>query len=247
LAAWLLPFLAAIVGGAIYYLVFPQSFDPTLEAARKAIASIPALVAASSWTLMLVIMLNVLIVGLVLYGVISIGEEFGWRGYLLPKLVEHFTGAERAYASAEDPVPAGLYAAGARKASLLIGVIWGVWHWPGIFLSMKADPEIPLLYPLVFLVGICSLSVLLSWVTLRSGSVWPASLGHGMYNASLGLSWNVLNGLPNPLRGQQPSGLIGVLGYLALARVLYFNRKAFAGEKAADPERERAVAGAIGV
>ncbi|MER3459512.1 MAG: CPBP family intramembrane metalloprotease domain-containing protein, partial [Chloroflexota bacterium] len=36
------------------------------------------------------------------------GEEFGWRAYLQPKLL---------------PL-------GGRKAMLLMGLIWGVWHWP---------------------------------------------------------------------------------------------------------------------
>jgi membrane protease YdiL (CAAX protease family) len=127
LAAWLLPLLAVIVGGAIYYLVFPQSFDPKSEGAREAVASIPALAAASSWTHMLVIMLNVLIIGLVLNGVISSGEELGWRGYLLPKLMEHFGGRT----GASGLVPAhirGHNAAGGGKAALLVGVIWGMWH-----------------------------------------------------------------------------------------------------------------------
>ena len=63
LAAWLLPLLAVIVGGAIYYLVFPQSFDPNAGPAREAFASIPSLAAASSWTIMLVSTLSTLIVG----------------------------------------------------------------------------------------------------------------------------------------------------------------------------------------
>jgi hypothetical protein len=44
---------------------------------------------------------------------------------------------------------------------------------------------------------------------------------------------SMLKGTPNMLLGPFPMGLIGGLGFLALALVLYFNRKAFAGEKAA--------------
>jgi membrane protease YdiL (CAAX protease family) len=227
LAAWGLPLLAVTVGGVIYYLLFPQSFDPNLSAARKEVASIPFLAAASPWSLMLVITLNVMIAGGIIYLLFSIGEEFGWRGYLLPKLIEHFNGTERASASAEDPA----YAAGVRKATLLIGVIWGLWHWPGHLIAMKLDPETPILLPLVTLVSICSLSVFLSWVTLRSGSVWPAAIGHGMFNAAILLPMNLLKGPANLLLGPQSSGLIGGMGYLALALVLFFSRRAFAGEK----------------
>lgn len=232
LAAWLLPLLAVSVGGTIYYLVFPQFFDPNLSAARNMVTDSSPLSAASSWTLLLVSTLSVLIVGLVYYGLISFGEEFGWRAYLLPKLMEHFTGSEPASGSGKNPVPAGLYTAGARKASLLVGLIWGVWHWPGLFLfTMKVDPTMPLVYPLVYLVTSCSVSVLLAWVTLRSGSVWPAAIGHGMLNASTGLSFNMLNGTPNYLLGPQASTLIGGLGYLALALVLLFHHRAFVAGK----------------
>lgn len=232
LAAWLLPLLAASVGGAIYFLVFPQSFDSNAGAARQTVASLlPSLTAASFWTVMLVITVLTLITGLVINGLASIGEEFGWRAYLLQKLMAHFTGAEPASGSAEVPVPAGLYAAGARKASLLIGVIWGVWHWPLLFFSLKYDPEMPIVLPLVYVLSTCLLSVLLCWVTLRSGSVWPASIGHGTINATASLARNLLNGPPNYLLGPGPSGLIGGLGYLALALVLLFHRRAFVGEK----------------
>jgi len=241
LAAWLLPLLAVIVGGAVYYLAFPQFFDPNLTSAREAVASTPSLAAASPWTLMLIITLSAIITGPVLLLLQSIGEEFGWRGYLLPRLVERFTGAEPASGSARDAVPAGLYAAAARKAALLVGVIWGLWHWPGIFLEMKAFPGTPIIVALVDLVAKCSVGVLLAWVTLRSGSAWPAAIGHGVVNATFGLSLYMLNGPMNRLLGPLPSGLIGVLGYLALALVLLFSRRALVGKQEARSEGVPAV------
>ena len=39
----------------------------------------------------------------------SMGEEFGWRGYLLPRLIKRF---------------------GVLKAALLLGIVWEVWHLP---------------------------------------------------------------------------------------------------------------------
>ena len=239
LAAWLLPLLAVIVGGQIFFLVFPQTFDSNLSEVRKTFASIPFL-AINPWVGMLVTTLENMLFGLVL-GVFYFGEEFGWRAYLLPKLMERFTGAESGSAPAEDPAQARRQAAGARKAALLVGLIWGIWHWPGQFLSMKIDPTIPLLTPLVFLVSTCALSVLLCWVTLRSGSVWPASIGHGTINSISGLGRSLMKGPAMPLLGPGTIGLIGGLGFLALALVLLFNRRAFTGEKvraASDMARE---------
>jgi membrane protease YdiL (CAAX protease family) len=91
-------------------------------------------------------------------------------------------------------------------------------------------------------VSVCALSVLLCWVTLRSGSVWPASIGHGFVNGTSALPGLLLKGPANPLLGPGLPGLVGMLGYLALALVLLFSRKAFAGEKEARSERVPAVA-----
>jgi membrane protease YdiL (CAAX protease family) len=229
LALWLLPFLAVIVGAAIFYLVFPQSFDPSLVQVRALFANSPS-AAADPWLILLSITLSIMVVSAAINTVVSIGEEFGWRAYLLPKLMERFAGAERASASAQHPAPAGgLNSAGARKAAVLVGVIHGVWHWPLIVLTASLVPGVTFLTLLTYLVFVCALSILLSWGTLRSGSVWPAALGHGTVNATSALPGFLLKGASLPLLGPDPTGLIGGIGFIILALVLFFNRMAFAG------------------
>jgi membrane protease YdiL (CAAX protease family) len=235
LAAVLMPFLAAVVGGTIFYLVLPGSFDPGLGEVRKLYAAYSVASETNPWMALLFITLQASIRWLLQNGLLSIGEEFGWRAYLLPKLMKRFTGGE--------PAPDGnLYAAGARKASLLIGLIWGVWHWPLYLMTLSLTPDFPLLYLLVYPVSTCCMSVLLCWVTLRSGSVWPASIGHGFINGTSALPEMPLKGPANLLLGPGPGGLIGMLGYLALALVLLFHRRAFAPEKEARTEGMQAVA-----
>ncbi len=243
LAAWLLPALAVAVGAVTYYLLFPHSFDSSLSAVRGLFASVPSLAAADSWALLLIVVLQILIITVPINGLLSIGEEFGWRAYLLPKLMERFVG--RVDASAEGPAHAnGIYASAARKAALLIGVIWGVWHWPLFLLSLKVDPTMPILFLPVYVLGTCAMSILLCWVTLRSGSVWPASIGHGAINAFSGMAQYTLKGPANLVLGPTTGGLIGSLGFFILALVLLFNRGAFAAGEGARSEREPAVMGA---
>jgi membrane protease YdiL (CAAX protease family) len=249
LAACLLPLLAVCVGGGVFFLLFPQSFDPTLSEARKTLVSSPFL-ATHPWVGLLITAVKNMIIGLVL-GMFYFGEEFGWRAYLLPKLMERFNGAEPGSAPVVDPAQAIHYAARARaaslKAALLVGVIWGVWHWPSQLLSMKLDPTISPLLPLVFLVSTCSLSILLCWITLRSGSIWPASFGHGVINQISVLPVSLMKGPAMLLLGPGTAGLIGGLGYLALALALLLSRRAFAstaygGEKAVGLEMGQAAA-----
>jgi uncharacterized protein len=236
LAASLLPLLAVIVGGGIFFLLFPQSFNPTFAELRKTFAS-SSYLATHPWAGMLFTALKNTIFGIIL-GVIYFGEEFGWRAYLLPKFMEHFACVEPGRSATSCRAPAA-----ARKASLLVGVIWGVWHWPGQFLTMKLDPTMPLVFPLVYLVSTCSLSVLLCWLTVRSGSIWPASIGHGVINQISVLPKLLMKGPAVLLLGPGSSGLIGGLGYLMLALVLLLSRDAFTGEeKWAGPEMAQAAA-----
>jgi len=77
-------------------------------------------------------------------------------------------------------------------------------------------------------------------VAVATGRLPPATAQLGALSSSLaGL---LLKGPAIPLLGPQPTSLIGGMGYIILAQVLLFNRRAFAGEKAAGPERVRAVA-----
>jgi membrane protease YdiL (CAAX protease family) len=110
LAAFTLPLLAIILGGMIYYLLFPDRFDLSMAFARQA-GKISATDTLGS------VLSEEALGGLIsiLFGavLVFIGEEFGWRAYLLPKLM---------------PL-------GSRKAVLLTGVIWSAWHWPMIIMG----------------------------------------------------------------------------------------------------------------
>lgn len=228
LAAWLLPLLAAVVGGVIFYLLYPQSLDPDLGEVRKLTANIPSVATINPWLILMSIALQSVLIAVPINAVASLGEEFGWRAYLLPKLLERFAGAEPARASVQDPAPVSHPdMAATRWIALLVGLIHGVWHWPLFFLSTRFDPGSAFPFPLVYLVFTCSLSVLLSWATLRSGSVWPAAIGHGAANATSALAGYLLKGPAVPMLGPAPTGLIGGLGYLILAVVLLFSNTKF--------------------
>jgi membrane protease YdiL (CAAX protease family) len=226
LAAWLLPLLATIVGGALYYLLFPRAFDPNLGQVQTAFATVPSL-AAQPWLAFLILFVQTMVMTMIINGIASMGEEFGWRAYVLQKLMVLFAGGD---------AKAHPYT-GARRAALLVGLIWGLWHYPLFFLGSALTFPFVLIYVLYT----CSASVLLSWVVLRSGSVWPASIAHGMLNGTSVFPTIMANATANPLLGPGPTGLIGMLGYVILALALLINPKAFLVNKEARSE----VAGTI--
>jgi membrane protease YdiL (CAAX protease family) len=193
-AAWVLPLVAILLGGAIYFLLFPGRFDPSMAMARESgrISATDGLA-----TVMGGEFLGGLVQVLWLMFIIW-GEEFGWRAYLLPKLM---------------PL-------GGRKAALLVGAIWGVFHWPMIFMGFQYGLDYwgaPIVGPLLFVLIILSPSVVYSWMTLRTGSVWPACIAHAVHNTFCNLMILFLRGEPDVLIGPVPEGIVGGLGYILVA------------------------------
>jgi len=203
LAAWFLPIVAVLVGGAIYYLIFPGKFDPTMADARKL-----GLIGSDvqPWKFFITQLgkailscLPPLNPGLFLC---TFGEEFGWRDYLLQKLM---------------PL-------GSRKAVLLVSAIWGIWHWPAILTGFNYGLGYwgaPLVGPLLFVLVLIFPSAFYAWVTLRSGSVWPAVLAHSADNTSNSLMWFFLRGEANQLIGPGIQGIVGSLGWFVIALPIF--------------------------
>lgn len=108
--------------------------------------------------------LSGLVLAPVLNGIPTFGEELGWRGYLLPRLL-----------------PLGQW-----RALILSGIIWGAWHAPIIALGHNY-PSHPRLGVLAMIVLCVLLGILFGWLRLQTGSVWPAVIAHGALNGSAGL------------------------------------------------------------
>ncbi|GAA4517455.1 MULTISPECIES: CPBP family intramembrane glutamic endopeptidase [Nonomuraea] len=123
----------------------------------------------------------------------SLGEEWGWRGYLVPRL----TGT--------CGVVAGL---------MLSGAIWGLWHAPLTLLGYNY-PNLGAGAALYF-TGFCVVAgVVLGWLRLRSGSVWPAVVAHGSLNATAGVVL-LLGDVAEP-PNLALAGLTGLVGWVLLA------------------------------
>lgn len=153
------PFVGALFGLYTLDLAEFSGFRATLEAAGAG----EALGQAPIQTIILA-QLAMLPLAPLLNGVPTFGEEWGWRGYLLPRLL-----------------PLGQW-----PALLLSGVIWGLWHAPVILLGYNypAHPATGWL----LMVGMCVVwGILFGWTRLATGSVWPAVIAHGALNGAAGM------------------------------------------------------------
>jgi membrane protease YdiL (CAAX protease family) len=195
-AAWLAPAGLTVVGAGLYFAVFPGQFDPTMTAFREQVAS--AGVGMDPRLLAAIQIVAALTIAPVINGLLAFGEEFGWRAYLLPKLI-----------------PLGY-----RRAVVLSGVVWGVWHWPILAMGYNYGfdyPGFPWTGMLTFLAFTVGAGTFLARLTVREGSVWPASIGHGAINAIAGVALLFVASQPNSLLGPTPVGLLAALPWLAVA------------------------------
>lgn len=162
--AWFLPAGLTILGGLFTLLFGIAKPDLEFTMIREAMASaagtgtVPAgLIVAiqTAFAITLAPFINVLF---------ALGEELGWRGFLLPHLM-----------------PLGQW-----KAILMSGVIWGLWHAPAVVQGLNY-PGYPVAGVFMMVVFCVLLSVIFSWLYLNTKSPWICALAHGAVNATAGL------------------------------------------------------------
>ena len=91
----------------------------------------------------------------------ALGEEIGWRGFLVPELAK---------------------VVGFGGVGLLSGLMWAAYHFP-VLLFADYNSGTPAWYGLgCFTAMVVADSFILAWLTLRSASLWPAAIFHGSHN-----------------------------------------------------------------
>jgi membrane protease YdiL (CAAX protease family) len=92
-------------------------------------------------------------------GFVVVGEELGWRGFVLPKLQTRHT----------DLV-----------ASLIVGLVWGLWHIPNLWPFQPNREPADLLF---FMADIIVISIIYTWLYARSHeSLFLICLFHASYD-----------------------------------------------------------------
>ena len=190
LVGWFGPMVLTIFGAVLYYAIYPSEF--TLATLKTMMATQPMPPVAVIVVMLFSPWLNL---------IPCLGEEWGWRGYLLPKVAARMK---------------------FLPMVLLTGFIWGIWHAPIIVTGHNYGVGYPG-YPWAGVGAMCLFCIvggtLLSYITLKTNSCWPAVLAHGALNgtASIGALF-----LADPMAydrfvGPVPTGIIGAAFYLLAA------------------------------
>jgi membrane protease YdiL (CAAX protease family) len=98
--------------------------------------------------------------GLLSRAIGAFGEEVGWRGFLTPRLYKLF---------------------GIKVTSILVGLIWIIWHIP-LMIMTDYGGEFSLLKIILFTIGLITISFMLTWMRIKSGSLWIGVFCHASHN-----------------------------------------------------------------
>ena len=145
---------------------------------------------------------------LVLYTIVSViiglltatGEELGWRGFMLPALLERF---------------------GLKKALLLSGLIWCLWHFPLLIWGGYMDDSVLWYRLIAFVLCIFPVGVIAGLLAIKSGSVWPAAFLHAAHNAYDQSVFGIITRGDNMMYYVSETGILTIVCAWIIAAILY--------------------------
>ena len=143
--------------------------------------------------LRLLLFVQTVVIGPLLGLIMGFGEEYGWRSYLQGELIK----------------------LGKLRGVFILGVIWGVWHYPVIWMGHNY-PGYPVWGSLMMTGYTILLGFVLSYVMLKTGSIWLVAYLHAINNQVLAFFTLSFYQVDNPLF----SFGIGIYGLLTLLPIV---------------------------
>ena len=201
LLIFFMPSILLFISGAVYFLIMPNMLDRDLTAINQLVSMKGG--GISVQTIIIALVLQIVFAGPIINLIPTLGEELGWRGYLLPKLQEYFSD---------------------KKAVIITGVIWGLWHAPIIAMGHNYGTDY-WAYPWTGILGMVIFCVVLGiiegYFTIKLKSAIPAAMIHSTVNAGAGLPVYFAKSGYNTLLGPAITGIIGIIPFLILAIILF--------------------------
>lgn len=195
-AAPMITFLTFSIYTLTVYLIGAFTIDQIKQIVQLNSMSIP--------TFILLTIINTYVASVSINAIYAIGEEIGWRGFLQ----QRFESLGLNFAT----------------SSLMVGLIWGIWHASAIILLGHNYPENRIIGVLLFTLFTISASIPHSIITRISSSILPAASLHGAINALWGLTI-LVTPLPREIAGLGPIAMISWTTVSLIMLITYKRRK----------------------
>ena len=195
-----LPWVYKELGGWLFLAFNPECFDAVSFSQELGMdASLIAVMPLYS------------VVNAVVFSIGGLGEEIGWRGFMMPRLEKKM---------------------GIGPAILVGGIIWGVWHYPINYYGHNFGTGYwgePWLGFLIFTIFTIAMNALLTLAVKKTNSVWSAAFMHAVNNGALAISAMFIN--TSELTGfwtestvqfvimMGPSLVFGIIAYIWLIKL----------------------------
>lgn len=194
------PAVAIALGVILYFSVFYSEFSGVFQIG-KLIGGNEKIVISNPFTFALVcIVISAVCIPIQL---LELGEEVGWRGFLLWHQVDKY---------------------GAKKAVLINGVEWGLAHMPLIYFGFNYSNDnfgAPWSNMVLMMLLCIVLGVVFSFVTLKTGNCMYAAIMHGVVNVIGEIPVYCSISLKSGLLGPNPTGLFSMSLLIVLAVILF--------------------------
>lgn len=196
----LVPGVLIAIGAAIYFLIFPEQYSGIFKIGERLGTETEIAVNSPLLIALACVAVSAVMIPIQL---LELGEEVGWRGYLLGFQVEKY---------------------GEMKAVLVNGIEWGIAHLPLIYYGFNYsldNPGAPWSNMGMMIVTCVVLGVLLSYVTIKTGNCMYAAIIHGVVNVIGELPVYFSVDMASGLLGPNPTGIITMLP-LIIAAIICF-------------------------
>lgn len=157
--AYILPLAYAIPVYAITWIAVRGSFAlGAFESSAAESFSMPGSPHLATFGLMIPLLATLGVIGSLAN---ALGEEIGWRGFLLHRLKGQF---------------------GFTFGCVVSGVIWAAWHYPGLLWADYNAGTNPAYALGCFTCMVVAMAFVMGWLRLKSGSLWPCAMLHASHN-----------------------------------------------------------------
>lgn len=210
LFGWFGATILTAIGAVIYFIIFRSNFDPNMtnfvnvynEAAAAAETTIDTVDVVASYKTDLV---TKLFTAALLDFINSFGEEWGFRAYLLPKLFRKI---------------------GSIPSMVLSGLISGLWYAPLVVMGYyygTGNAGFPVVNIIAMCIFGCVTGIIFSYITLRTGSIFPAVFAHSAINVMMSQASLFTFDGGNYFVGPSPTGIIGGLPFIIVAAICLYD------------------------